>query len=421
MQLTPQGRRSLWIAAAIFITSCFIAIDTYNTLNHRTFPGLMLQGNPFTLAKDTFLEAYGKRWALDWPYPPLTLLVLYPAWLAYYLTGSEIVYQFMYKLPIFAAALVCQLAILRLTSGRQNTLSFRRLADHFMLIPIIVLSYVGGGAFDVLTAMFVICAYYLFTKERYLLAIFLIGCAGALRFYPLALIPIFGIHLYKNGIRRPGYLALFGLVSLAPLILSFLPFLIDDPQSLISVLLKGNQSYGQTSSLSVAGPVLVRVMRIFGYQFNYNVYAYALTVATLIGVLVVYMAAMARPSTLLSNCLLLLIVVFLFYPKVQCVYLISFLPLAVVQENRFASWAWAPGFLWAMTVNGAFGATGPFYLLAPTTGFWYTPFSPQVMKGITILAVVAQIILLVAALVELRRRPLRQPTLIAPDPSASNS
>lgn len=404
MQTFVPKQRTIFIASILYILFSFFVIDTYNTLNHRTFPQLMLHGNPFTLAKSTFLEARGQRWLLDWPYPPFTLLILYPAWAAYHLTGSEIVYQFVYKLPIFLAALVSQIFLIRITTEMHIRSLFNKLIQNFMFIPIVVLSYAVGGAFDVITAMFVICAYYYFIKDKHLTSIFLIGCAGALRFYPLALIPIFGIHLYKKGIRNPLYFIRFSIVSFAPIVLSFLPFLIDDPQSFVSVLVKGNQSYGQTSSLSIVGPVMVRIMRIIGYQFNYSVYAYGLLAATVIGVLLVYYMTINRSASLLSDCLMLLLVVFLVYPKVQCVYLISFLPLALLCENRYAIWAWVPGFFWAITVNGAFGATGLFYWFAPTTGFWYTPFSAFVMKGITLLTVTIQIILLGAALFELRNQ-----------------
>ena len=93
MNVFTRSRTTFLIAGILYIIASFTVLDTYNTLNHRTFPELMLQGNPFTLAKDTFLEARGTHWKLDWPYPPFTLVVLYPAWVGYHLTGSELVYQ----------------------------------------------------------------------------------------------------------------------------------------------------------------------------------------------------------------------------------------------------------------------------------------------------------------------------------------
>lgn len=394
------------IATLLFIVVAPFSNDLYNTLNQRAFLDLLLQGNPFTYAPHVRLVFHRSTWLLDWPYPPLTILLDLPAWLAYRLVRSEELYQFFFKLPFFLAAVLTQVLIARTVKGNADEDKPFAAWQFYLLNPAVLLLTTLAGGFDIVTGLLILLSYLFFAGRRPFVSGTTLGLAAALRMYPIILLPLFLVALWR---QSSSLKTIFGflLFSLGPLIASFLPFFVADRDGLARTLGIRQLVYGPFATFNVADTVFQGVRfnsevpaglsQLMNFFSNPNFF-WMLTVLNLIAL---YFYVVRSKVSLLDGILLTLLVFFLFYPKVHGLYTISLLPLAYISPYRLARWVWAPGALWMLLANGAFGATGILYFAAPFLGTWNPVVSPENFALVTALLASCQAVIIVAALVEI--------------------
>jgi len=228
MLSTKKPLAPVIVAALLFLALAPIAVDTYNSLNQRAFLDLVLRGNPFTLALSSRVQFGAASWPLDWPYPPLTMLLILPAWGAFRLTHSEAAYQLLFKLPLFACAVATQALLLRLLAAERPRSSRMVAAQYYVVNPGIVLLTTVAGGFDVVAGLLILLAIFYARSRRWVAAALALGVAGALRLYPLALVPVLLVHQWRAGTRKPGEAGFSALAAFAPLLASCIPFLASD-------------------------------------------------------------------------------------------------------------------------------------------------------------------------------------------------
>jgi len=388
------------MASLLFLVLAPISIDTYNTFNQRGFLDLMLRGNPYALASGELLTFRGETWPLDWPYPPLVMLLVLPAWSLFRFTHSEQIYQFVFKLPFFLAAVATQMLLDRMTEEVSNSRGRKVLARLFLINPGVVLLTTIAGGFEAVAAFLVLMAVYVFSQGRRATSALMVGIAGALRLYPLALVPLYLVHLWQGSERRTREVTSFALLSAAPLVLSCLPFLALDRVSFLAVLAGQQGRFGPFATINFATPLLRRILRPAGFLPDFQTVGYLFIFLTVLALVCVYIWATRHPLSLIRGNLLVLLAFFLFYPKVHGLYTISLLPLALAQSKKIASWVWAPGTLWMLLVNGAFGATGLHYWFAPLTGVWKRLVQVSLDPLVTTLLSSVQALVIAGAIIE---------------------
>lgn len=410
-------RRSLMLGLFLFLVCAPLTIDTYNTLNQRAFMDLILKGNPFTLAPTTKVTFQGDVWSLDWPYPPLAILFDLPAWALYVWARSEAAYQLVFKLPLFLAAVATQLLLVKVAqekpAGERSKLVFA-----YVLLPPVLLSTTIAGGFDIIAGFLILLALCVYTDGKEYLSGLALGFAGALRLYPLLLLPVYLSYLARERRGSPRSVALFTLVTMAPMIVTVLPFLWLDSRGFATTLASRQILFGPFSTPSLLAallPALGAAAWAASFVPSLDLMFLALT---LLALLWVYIWIRRRPSSLAQDQALALITFFLLYPKVHGLYLVALVPLALIGRLKYAGWAWFPGLIFMLTVNGAFGASGLPYWLAPALGAWIRIVPESQGPVITGLLVGAQILLLALSLLEvidLSRRAIPLPAA-APSP-----
>ncbi len=388
------------VAAVLFAILAPLSADTYNTIFHRGFLDLGLRGNPYALAPHSSVSYHGASLSFDFPYPPLTLLLLLPAWAAYHLLHSEAAYQVFFKLPLFLSAVTTQLLAVRLAQRREPA-GEMRLAAWYVLLPGVLLLTTIAGGFDAVSALLLLLAVYWYGERRRAASALALGAAGALRLFPLAALPVFLVHLWRTGRRRWRSLVSYSLLSAAPLVFSCTPFAAADPTNFFGFLEQGQSTYGPFSTLNVIAAPLRRLLAPRGYTINYQRLGAPFVLLTLVGVVVAYLWVAARPSSPAKDSLLVLLVFFLVYPKGHGLYITALIPLALIEPAGVAPWIWAPGALWMLTVNGALGGSGLPYWFAPVTGVWQRAVPEPVAGKLTVGLSAIQALLVTIAVVQI--------------------
>lgn len=406
-----QSRIALYLALALLMLVAPFSVDTYNTLNQRAFLDLLLQGNPYRFAADTSIEFRGDKWTLDWPYPPITILLDLPAWAAFRVTGSEPLYQLLFKLPLMAAAVVTLLLLERLGASRQvgGRMGW---GDQFILNPTVLMLTVVAGGFDIVLTMLLVAAYYWAVTRHWIAGGLALGLAFALRLYPIVLIPLFLLDLtFRQRATLRARVAFLIAVG-APMALTLAPFLWADADSLIRVIGGRQLSMGPFATINAAGPLLLAGASALGggmareLLFGYLSLGAMLLMA--VGMAGVYLWCLRTRCALAEAILLALAVFFAFYPKVHGLYTICMFPFALLTGSRWGKWVWAPGLIWMLLFNGAFGALGLPYFFAPLTGAWVPLVPPAWAEWGTPLLAGIQFALLVGTASELLlRKPNR--------------
>lgn len=367
LRLTPVQVSTL-IASVTFVTLAPFLVDTYNTLNHRGFMDLLWQGNPFSLAVSERLSFRGREWLLDWPYPPLTLVLELPAWFMYQITHSEWVYQLFFKLPLFVSSVMTQILVARRIG--EHDLEESVLPFSYVLNVSVILSTTVAGAYDVLVAFLIFWAYDLYRRGSQYSSVLVLGVAGALRFYPFILLPVYMLDQWKRVELRWHQWVWYLILAFSPLVLSFLPFVMADWNSLINVLARQQLVFGPFATVNFVSSILDSTTELGKSGLGFEWLGVLFVVFTVIGLMTVYFWMCKSSPTLPQANLMTLLVFFLFYPKVHGLYLVALLPLALLNPKQMAAWVWLPGAIWMLTINGAFGSSGLYYWLAPMTGLW---------------------------------------------------
>jgi uncharacterized membrane protein len=393
--------RIIAFSAIVFLVLAPFLADTYNTLNQRAFLDLMYRGNPFSFAPSQILSFRGRSWLLDWPYPPITILLDLPAWILFNLTRSEQVYQFAFKLPLYVSAILTQWLILKILAERELAPANPPLAKWYVLLPCVVMVTSIAGGFDIVVALFILLAYYLITRGRFWASALALGLAGGLRLYPLLLVPVYVLYLYRSKHLPLFDLGVYFTFSLAPLLLSCAPFILNDSAGFFTTLKSQQSIFGPLATFDFISLIVYPFLTLTGYAFDFQTLGppfLVLSIAALAWLYVYFMRDNTR--SLAQQSLLALLVFFLFYPKMHGLYTIAFLPLAFVQPTKTASWIWVPGLVWMILANGDYGATGIFYWLAPATGMWITIVTPFQNIFVSAFFAGAQAYLIIKSIVE---------------------
>lgn len=397
---TRKPRAPIIVAALLFLALAPTAADTYNSLNQRAFLDLMVRGNPFALVSTAQVRLGGYSWPLDWPYPPLTMLLVLPAWAIFRLTHSEAAYQLVFKLPLFVSAIATQVVMLRLLATEARPSGAGAAAGLYLLNPGIFLLTTVAGGFDVVAGLLIVVAVVCYLREQRAASALALGTAGALRLYPLALLPIYLLREWRSERPRFRRLATFGALAVAPLAVSCAPFVAADATSFWRALAAQHSRLGPFATINAAGAVLRRVLALAGWAVDLQTLGLPFVVLTALALLAAYVWIARHPSSIVRQNLLVLLAFYLFYPKVHGLYTLAFLPLALVAGAEWAACVWLPGFVWMLTVNGAFGATGLAYWLAPATGWWAMAVPADWAGPLTVALSGMQALIIVAAIAQ---------------------
>lgn len=388
----------IFILALLLRLGLSVALnDIYNTANMRTIAMLALKGNPFSLALNQSTD-FG---LIDWPYPPLCILFLLPPTLIYQATGSELLFQLTFKTPLILADLVTAALIYyycMAPCAGPTRQSAHTVAALFLFNPAVLLSS-STGRWESLSITFSMASFWLLIcRNRFDLSAIMLGLAIAIRGYPILLVPLFCIYVWRRGGWKEGLR--YAFLALIPLALSAIPFIIADISAFFGVIAKEQATPGPLSSFVV----LNFVLHPLGLKSG-------ILAMVLIGILlwrlsVLYTNYAQRGGSLLGLSLLTLLLLFVYYPKVHYDYLISLLPFALLSKNLWARLAWLPGFLWALLLNGTRGATGFFYWTAWRTGLYvatwqYLGLASSILFPITLLLITFQVVLLILAMREI--------------------
>ncbi|MBI3978829.1 MAG: DUF2029 domain-containing protein [Chloroflexi bacterium] len=340
-------------------------MDSYNTVTNRRFLDLLPFGNPYALAPTTVITFRDRSWLIDWPYPPLTVLLVLPAWLIYRLTGLEPLYQLVFKLPLFAGVVGSAFFVARLRAGsgiRESAVS------RLLFNPAVLLLAVVSGGFDAITMVLLIAAYYYQTaRPRPWVSAVCLGLGIALRFYPAVLLPTVLIWVWQRQGRRQA--VHYALVTLAVVGATFVPVLAD-PAAFLATL--WSQRY--IGPFSVAMPLAAALAALrphlgLGYVPT-DVAFFSLTAATAAALAVLYAALIRQRCALLNGSLATLLIFYALFPKMHALYILGLYPLSLLASARLVRLVWLPGFVWHLLFNGMLGAAGLAYFLAPLTGVW---------------------------------------------------
>jgi hypothetical protein len=354
------------VAALVFLAIAPFTTDSYNTMNNRSFVDLVSRGNPYTLAPGITLTFRGETFSLDWPYPPAAILLVFPAWLSFQATGSEALYQLLFKLPLFGAVV---LSAILLQQIKRDTCCWG--VGRLLFNPGVLLLATVSGGFDAVVMGLLLAAYLALIRRSATLSAILLGVAIGLRLYPAILLPVMVSWIQRGDRGRAAlrYAALtLGVagILLAPSVLD-LPGFIATTSSLKTI--------GPFSSSVLLNAALYKLLPAAalepGASWQPEDVSYTLmALLTLFSVVAIYVAAHRRGVELLPALLAVLLSFYALYPRMHALYVLGLLPLSLLTPSWPLRWVWLPGTAWYLLFNGAFGSTGLPYFVAPLTGAW---------------------------------------------------
>jgi hypothetical protein len=108
------------------------------------------------------------------------------------------------KLPYLFFDLACAFLLYRLGSDKAKS---SRMLAFWWLNPILIFAVYVFGRHDVVALFFVLLSLYLLKKDKYTWGLLALGCAIALRYYPMLLLPFYLISLrpgWKKGLQWMG-------------------------------------------------------------------------------------------------------------------------------------------------------------------------------------------------------------------------
>jgi hypothetical protein len=181
--------------------------------------------------------------------------------------------------------------------------------------------------------------------------------------------------------------------------------MVADAAGLFNTLMNGQRSLGPIATISFAVIVVSPILSWTGFVPGFQEIGLLFVIATVLLLVCLYVWAIKRLPSTMRISLALLLGFFLFYPKVHGLYLVSLLPLALLQPMKTTVWVWAPGAIWMLLVNGDFGASGLAYWLAPLTGQWVSLVSTSQIVPLTIVLSGLQTLIISLAIIEILRQP----------------
>ena len=166
---------------------------------------------------------YQLKQKILFPYPPLWMIF---EGSAYWLSRTlNLPFGFIIKLPLICSDLGIAVLLFYLVSGTVKQKLLGVLV--FILNPISILITSFHGQFDTLPIFFICIALLFFRGKKTLLSAFSLGLGIALKTFPVLLLPFFLFSIPGGWKKKLNSL----IISLAPIILLLMPFLILDYSS----------------------------------------------------------------------------------------------------------------------------------------------------------------------------------------------
>jgi uncharacterized membrane protein len=286
--------------------------DIFNTLDDRAFlNGFFQSSNPYLNTRslqDVFWQNFS--WKVNWPYPPITILIVLPAWIIYNLTNSEPLFQITFKLIQIIPAITSYFLI-------KNNID-KKSAKLWLLNPLIIALSIQGG-FQILTAYLIVLAYLLFKNKKYYLSALILGISSALRIYPAILIIPFIFPFIKKIQLNKAFS--FFLISILPFFLQFIPFVIQNPSAFLQTFFQAHSTYlGPLGSWPVIHRACQKFLPLINSYCSQQSLYMSLSIFTVILLLIWYAYSFLKNIPLLTNVVVTLGIFYLFYPKMHMGY-----------------------------------------------------------------------------------------------------
>lgn len=227
----------------------------------------------------------------------------------------------------------------------------------FILNPISIIISSVHGQIDSIPSLLVLISIYLlsfFNKPKFVLSAFILGLAIAIKPNPLILLPFFLI-INKIDLKQR---LIFLLTSLATVVFTFTPFILQSPQQILVKMI----SYGGVYDFSYAA-----VLRGFWYQRNaqtwlpqtdqlFDVSKLAFILGTIF-----LLVLLSQSKNLLKACLAVYLLFLGIYFGISAQYLSWILPLAILSKDKM---------IIPFSISGTFALLG-----------FYTFFGPDILFG----------------------------------------
>jgi hypothetical protein len=212
------------------------------------------------------------------------------------------------------------------------------------------------GEFDSIPIFFTVLAFYFLTSGNEKKSALCLGLAIAFKLYPVFLIPGFA-----SRTRSTKNFFVYCAISTLPLLISSLPFLLQDYSSYLNVILNTGAGLGSFT-----------IWNLYGYAGVQQV-----PTVNLVLVITVFFALFVLmikyKTSLLTNCIVSILSLYIFYPAIHENHYTWIIPFTIIGMykggKRFLNFIYLPAFFCAVVYLG-WGASGLFYWTAFWTGKW---------------------------------------------------
>ncbi len=257
----PKLKHIIFVAFIIRLILIPFFNDDFNFWAARTFTSFGISGfNPWIIVyNDPTLY-----WINPWRSPPPLIPLVAQAHLVSSYFGNEIIFLYLMKLPLVFADLVTTLFLYKIATTLSSSVKkAENLAMLFAFNPVTILVSAIWGQTDPIPIMFTTIAVYFFlsatSRVRLATSGIFLGWGIAFKLYPVFILPVFVLKL-KN-VRKA---IIFLVLSILPLAVFSLPFLLWDFEAYVNRLLTHNVGgvFPLFPSFSSNVPLLVRIVHI---------------------------------------------------------------------------------------------------------------------------------------------------------------
>lgn len=358
----------------LFLILAPLSFDFYNSLNMRAF--LNTLANSGRVIPQELVVYQNHAWKLDWPYPPITILVIYPAWFFYnFLGNNEYIFQLLLKFPLYLACLYLGNLIYKKTKKKIYLTAF-------LFNPAVILLSLVWGGFELLNSLLIVLAVSNFLKNKLDISAFYLSFAIALRIYPVILLPLITIFLLKREVK----LAIrYFLIALSTTFFSFISGLALGKEFFASAILRGQTSLGPFGIYPIIKSLEVMSQFTGHAYFSVSSAVSLLFLILAVSELLLLINVWKGKISLIDSSIISLLLFFLFYPKVHGLYILVLLPFSYLYKKwKNIYYLWLPGFVWVALVNGFENIRGLSYWFYWKTNFVFS-FQEITNQGLTVL------------------------------------
>lgn len=342
-----------------------LSMDFYNTLNVRRFLDIFF-GIPGASIRNQTITFSSFTWSVDWPYPPLTIVLTGIPWFIYNnILKNEIIYQLLFKLPMLFSYLATALVIHKITGS--SSLFYK-----YLFNPGVIIITAIWGSFDLITGLLILASVYLI-KSRPSYSILLLSLSVALRVFPIVIAPILlsEIYLGKNKLSNRSFkisasnikrVIFYVLLLLSFPLLSLVILNFGNKDFFYEMVVKQQQNLGPIGSFPFLIGIQMVVNKIFNISIDIKTLAgmsFFILIPLLLGI---YYHHFKKHLDTKTASIVGLLIFFAIYPKMHAPYIFSVLPLILVSGSvKVFDILWIPSFLYAIFINGKEHVRGIFY------------------------------------------------------------